>query len=60
MTKLPTQWKTQNGTDTATDDNDGFSLLLETGFNILLETGDDLLLESTVITPKAPTLWVEV
>lgn len=57
--KNPTQWKTQNGSDTVTDDNDGYSLLLETAFNLLLETGDDLLFEPSVVTPKAPTLWVE-
>lgn len=58
--KNPTKWKNNNGTDTLTSVNDGFALLLETGFNILLETGDNLMLEASVVTPKEPTLWVEL
>lgn len=58
--KNRTAWKTERGSDTATNDNEGFSLLLETGFNLLLETGDNLLLEDTVITPKHPSTWAGV
>lgn len=58
--KSPTAWKTQSGYDTATTDNEGFSLLLETGFNLLLETSGDLLLEDTTITSKPPSAWTAV
>lgn len=57
MPKTATQWKTQSGSDTATADNAGFSLLLETGFVLLLETNFDFLLEDSVVTPKYPATW---
>lgn len=57
MSKPATIWRNQNGTDTLTDDNSGFSLLLETGFSLLLEAGFDLLLEDAVMTPKHPSEW---
>jgi len=60
MSKVATTWRTQSGYDTVTDDNAGFSLLLETGFSLLLETGFDLLLEDGVATPKHPTQWGSV
>ena len=57
--KNATAWKTPSGYDTVTDDNEGFSLLLETGFNLLTETGFYLLLEASIVTPKSRTEWVE-
>lgn len=55
--KTSTAWRTRGGYDTVTDDNSGFSLLLETDSNLLLEAGFDLLLEDGVVTPKNPSEW---
>lgn len=57
MVKTPTVWRTDNGFDTVTNGNAGFSLLLETGFHLLTETAFKLLLEDDIVTPKAPASW---
>ncbi len=59
MVKPATPWKTGNGTDTVSPENEGDFLLLENGDNILLQTGDDILLEPSIVTPKPPTAWDE-
>jgi len=57
MVKNPTVWRTSSGYDTVTDDNAGFSLLLENLSHLLTETSFKLLLEDAVVTPKHPTAW---
>jgi len=59
MAKSPTLWLDRSGYSTVTDDNSGFSLLLEDGFSLLLESGYDLLLQDNVVTPKNPAAWTD-
>lgn len=59
MPKTATAW-TPSDSGTATADNAGYFLLIETGDTLLIETGDKFLLEDSVVTTKNPQLWADV
>lgn len=59
MAKPATVWKPLSGTGEVTPDNEGDYLKTSSADYLLLATGSTnrLLLGSTVITPKANTVW---
>ena len=57
MTKIATKWKTRSGYDSVTDDNAGFSLLLETGDHLLTEASVEILLEDYLVNTKEASIW---
>lgn len=59
MTKVPTQWKDENGYDLASPDNEGVQRVTEDGSTRITEASDTRVLEATVITSKPPTVWTD-